>query len=142
MKIVSEALGLPPHARAFVVEKLIESLDASHGEEISPVWREEIQKRCRELDAGLVELGDAAVWYESQQATLGKRFVTSQECACKFPKCSRTHILINVETPRPFSPATLLSSPIVASSSRKVTTRSFLNTKSPGSGRKSFIRFA
>ena len=65
-----------------------------------------------------------------------------QECVCKFPKCSRTHILINVETPSPFSPATFLSSPIVASSSRKVTTRSFLNTKSPGSGRKSFIRFA
>ena len=59
-KIVSEALGLPPHARAFVAEKLIESLDASPGEEISPLWREEIQKRCREVDAGLVELRDAA----------------------------------------------------------------------------------
>ena len=47
--------GLPPHARAFVAEKLIESLDASPGEEFSPIWREEIRKCRREVDAGLVE---------------------------------------------------------------------------------------
>ena len=59
-KILSEALGLPPQARAFVAERLIESLDAAPGAEISPAWREEIRKRCREVDAGLVELRDAA----------------------------------------------------------------------------------
>ena len=58
-KILSEALGLPPLARAFVAERLIESLDAAPGGEISPAWREEIRKRCREVDAGLVELRDA-----------------------------------------------------------------------------------
>jgi putative addiction module component (TIGR02574 family) len=59
-KILSEALALPPQARAFVAERLIESLDAAPGAEISPEWREEIRKRCREVDEGRVELRNAA----------------------------------------------------------------------------------
>ena len=58
-KLVAEALGLPPQVRAFVAEKLIESLDATAGAELSPAWREEIRKRCREVDDGLVKLRDA-----------------------------------------------------------------------------------
>ena len=58
-KLVAEALGLPPQVRAFVAEKLIESLDATAGAELSPAWREEIHKRCREVDDGLVKLRDA-----------------------------------------------------------------------------------
>ena len=69
-KIVSEALGLPPQARTFVAEKLIESLDVSPGAEISPVWREEIRKRCREMDEGLVELRDAADVFAKAYAAL------------------------------------------------------------------------
>ncbi len=53
-KIVAEALGLSPQARAFVAERLIESLDAAPGSELSPAWRAEIQKRCREVDEGAV----------------------------------------------------------------------------------------
>ena len=59
-KIVAEALGLSRQARAFVAERLIESLDADPGTEISAAWRDEIKKRCREVDEGLVELRDAA----------------------------------------------------------------------------------
>ncbi len=62
-KIVLEALGLSPQARAFVAERLIESLDATPATELSPAWREEIQKRCREVDEGAVELRDAADVY-------------------------------------------------------------------------------
>ncbi len=69
-KIVSEALSLPPQARAFVAEKLIESLDASPGSEISPIWRKEILKRCREVDEGLVELQDAAEVFAKAYAAL------------------------------------------------------------------------
>jgi hypothetical protein len=58
-KILSEALKLPPEARAFVAEKLIESLDVEPDAAISPAWREEVRKRCREIDAGLVRLRDA-----------------------------------------------------------------------------------
>jgi putative addiction module component (TIGR02574 family) len=55
-KIVTEALSLSPQARAFVAEKLIESLDMVSGEDLSPAWRDEVQKRCREMDEGNVEL--------------------------------------------------------------------------------------
>lgn len=58
-KIISEALGLPPESRAFVAEKLIESLDIEPDAAISPAWREEVRKRCREIDEGLVQLRDA-----------------------------------------------------------------------------------
>ncbi|HQE45299.1 MAG TPA: addiction module protein, partial [Phycisphaerae bacterium] len=58
-KIISEALQLPAQARAFVAEKLIDSLDAEPGDELSPAWREEVSKRCRQIDEGLVELRDA-----------------------------------------------------------------------------------
>ena len=70
-KIVADALALSPQARAFVAERLIESLDATVGSEISPAWREEIQKRCRELDEGLVELRDAADVFAKAYGSLG-----------------------------------------------------------------------
>ena len=58
-QIVSEALDLPSQARAFVAEKLIESLDAEPGAALSPAWKEEVCRRSREVDEGLVELIDA-----------------------------------------------------------------------------------
>lgn len=58
-KIVSEALELPLPLRAFVAEQLLESLDTEPGDELSPAWRDEIRKRCREIDQGRVELVDA-----------------------------------------------------------------------------------
>lgn len=69
-KIVSEALGLSPQTRAFVAERLIESLDATPGSGLSPAWREEIQKRCREVDEGSVELRDAADVFAKAYAAL------------------------------------------------------------------------
>jgi hypothetical protein len=51
-RIVSEALELAPEARAIVAEKLIESLDAEPIAELFPAWREEIRKRCEEIDRG------------------------------------------------------------------------------------------
>ena len=58
-QVVSEALELPPSVRAFVVEKPIESLDIVSGDELSPKWREEIRRRCAEIDQGAAELRDA-----------------------------------------------------------------------------------
>jgi hypothetical protein len=54
-----------------VAERLIESLDADPGAELSPAWREDIQKRCREVDEGLIELRDAADVYKKAHASLG-----------------------------------------------------------------------
>lgn len=65
-----EALDLTPQARAFVAEKLIESLDALPTEELSAEWRQEIQKRCREVDEGNAELRDASDVFEAAHALL------------------------------------------------------------------------
>ena len=70
-QIVSAALALPPQARAFVAERLIESLDTAPGGELSPAWRTEIQRRCREVDEGAVELADAAEVFARAYAALG-----------------------------------------------------------------------
>ncbi|MBN1867860.1 addiction module protein [Candidatus Sumerlaeota bacterium] len=70
-KIVTEALSLPPEARAFVAEKLLESLDAPSAEDLSPAWREEVRKRCREIDEGRVELRDAADVFANAYGRLG-----------------------------------------------------------------------
>jgi hypothetical protein len=58
-RIVSEALELPATVRALVAEKLIESLDVATGDELSLKWREEIRRRCTEIDQGTIELRDA-----------------------------------------------------------------------------------
>ena len=69
-QIVNEALSLTPQARAFVAERLIESLDATPGEQLSAAWRTEVQKRCREIDTDGVELRDAADVFAAAYATL------------------------------------------------------------------------
>ena len=51
--------------------QLMESFDETAGNEISPAWREEIQKRYRELDEGLVELRDAADVFAKAYESLG-----------------------------------------------------------------------
>jgi hypothetical protein len=58
-RIVSEALGLPLAVRALLAEKLIESLDITAAGELSPEWREEIRRRCDEINQGTAELRNA-----------------------------------------------------------------------------------
>ena len=54
-QILEEALRLSREARALVAEKLLESLDAGEDFELSPAWREEVRRRCQELDSGAVQ---------------------------------------------------------------------------------------
>ncbi len=70
-KIVSEALALSPQARAFVAERLIESLDAQPVPGLSPAWQKELDRRCREIDAGEVELREAEDVFARSFAALG-----------------------------------------------------------------------
>ena len=53
--IIEQALHLPRESRAFLAEKLLESLDFEEFE-VSPKWMEEIRRRCREIDDGTVDL--------------------------------------------------------------------------------------
>lgn len=69
-KIISEALVLSPQARAFVAEKLIESIDAAPSGELSPEWKAEVCKRCREVEQGMVDLHDADKVFAKAYATL------------------------------------------------------------------------
>jgi len=69
-KIVTEALGLSAQARAFVAERLIESLDVLPGAELSPEWQKEVNRRCTELDRGTVELRDADDVFRKAYASL------------------------------------------------------------------------
>jgi len=57
--VIAEVLSLSPQARAFVAEKLIESLDSEEEVILSPAWKEEVRKRCREIDEGSVTLRDS-----------------------------------------------------------------------------------
>ena len=58
-KILEEAMHLEPSTRALIAETLLESLDFEEDFEISPAWREEIQRRCEQIDRGEVELIDS-----------------------------------------------------------------------------------
>lgn len=54
--VIRQALQLPREARALLAERLLESLDFEEPFEVSTEWREEIARRCREIDEGTVEL--------------------------------------------------------------------------------------
>lgn len=69
-KVVSEALELPPTARAFVAEKLIESLDTPEIPRLSAKWKTELQRRCAEVDRGAVSLRVAEVVFKKAYAAL------------------------------------------------------------------------
>ncbi len=57
-KLLEEALQCEPTTRAFIAETLLESLDFEENFDISQAWREEIRKRCQEIDSGKVKLVD------------------------------------------------------------------------------------
>ena len=58
-RILEEAMHLEPSTRALIAETLLESLDFEEDVEISQAWRDEIQRRCEQIDRGEVELIDS-----------------------------------------------------------------------------------
>ena len=55
-KILGDALKLAPETRAYVAERLLESLDFEEDFAISDEWMEEIHRRCDEIDSGATAL--------------------------------------------------------------------------------------
>jgi putative addiction module component (TIGR02574 family) len=55
-RIAEEALQLPLDERSKLAGKLLESLDDGDDVEISPEWREELQRRVRDIDEGRAKL--------------------------------------------------------------------------------------
>ena len=58
-KILEDAMQLELGTRALIAETLLESLDFEEDFEVSQAWREEIQRRCEQIDRGEVELIDS-----------------------------------------------------------------------------------
>lgn len=54
--ILNDALKLPLAVRAYIAERLIESLDEEKGLPLSPAWQEEIKRRRLEVKNGTVPL--------------------------------------------------------------------------------------
>jgi putative addiction module component (TIGR02574 family) len=55
-KLAADILNLPREQRAFLAEKLLESLDFDEAFSLGDEWKAEVERRCRELDEGTVEL--------------------------------------------------------------------------------------
>ena len=68
--IIDQVLHLPRESRAFLAEKLLESLDHEDFE-VSPEWMEEIRRRCAEIDQGAVGLIPADQVFEDISRELG-----------------------------------------------------------------------
>lgn len=60
-KILDEAVQLEPTARVFIAETLLESLDLDQDFPVSQEWREEIRRRCAEIDGDKATLLDGAM---------------------------------------------------------------------------------
>lgn len=69
-KLVSEALDMPNPIRAFVAQRILESLDIDTNLELSSAWKAEIERRCKEIDEGSVTLLDADTVFKKAYARL------------------------------------------------------------------------
>jgi hypothetical protein len=69
-QVMTEALELSPSLRAFVAERLIESLDIPDAAPLSAQWKEEIRGRCAELARGAIELRTADQVFAKAYAAL------------------------------------------------------------------------
>lgn len=59
-EIAEEVLALSSESRAYLCEKLLETLDFEEDFDVTQEWRREIQKRCEELDSGKLQSIPAA----------------------------------------------------------------------------------
>lgn len=58
-KLIDDILNLPLQIRALLAEKILESLDIEDDFTISKEWKNEIERRCNEIDEGRAKLTNA-----------------------------------------------------------------------------------
>ena len=68
-KVLKEALGLPPEARAALAGRLLDSLEDSIDEDAESAWSEEIARRIDDLDRGQVK---TVPWSVARRKILGR----------------------------------------------------------------------
>ena len=66
--ILREALTLPERERADLIGALIDSLDAEVEEGVEDAWRDELERRAQELEAGTVQ----SIPWETVKARLAR----------------------------------------------------------------------
>ena len=69
-KVMTDAMELPPALRAFMAERLIESLDTEDVPELSVKWKKEIHRRSLNVDRGLASLHSAETVFKKAFASL------------------------------------------------------------------------
>jgi putative addiction module component (TIGR02574 family) len=55
-KVVTDALSLPPKARAKLADKLLESLDDPHQKDIDRLWADEVEDRIDAYERGEIKV--------------------------------------------------------------------------------------
>jgi len=68
-ELLRDALSLPAEARAALIDSLIASLDVEIDENAEDAWREEIQRRLRQIDSGAAKM---IPWHEARGALHGR----------------------------------------------------------------------
>jgi putative addiction module component (TIGR02574 family) len=68
-QLTEDALSLPESSRAFLAEKLLESIDYQEDIKVSDDWKQEAIRRANEIDQGTVDCIPA----ETVFADLGQR---------------------------------------------------------------------
>jgi len=68
--VMATAMQLPPLLRAFVAERLIESLDVSVPPSLTSKWKREVRRRCEDVDRGSVILREAETVFEKARSSL------------------------------------------------------------------------
>jgi len=68
-EILSEALKLPPEARAAIAGSLLDSLDQIVDEGAEAAWEDEVLLRLKQIDEGKVKLGP---WAEARRQIAGQ----------------------------------------------------------------------
>jgi len=69
-QVIEEVLSLPRESRAFLAERLLESLDETEDFPISPAWMEEMKRRSRDIDEGKVKCIPAGEVFASLEQEL------------------------------------------------------------------------
>ena len=71
-KLADQALSLPCEDRIYLVDRLLESLNAPSQEEIDRLWAEEAERRIDELDSGKVQAIPGEQVFAELRKRLGK----------------------------------------------------------------------
>jgi putative addiction module component (TIGR02574 family) len=71
-KLADQLLSLPCEDRIYLVDRLLESLNAPSREEIDRVWAEEAERRIDELESGKVQAVPGEQVFAEIRKRLGK----------------------------------------------------------------------